>query len=96
MSAMTARERSLRGKLAAYESWARTPNRTARTAAARAALDRTFIDMVPPEITDPVARARAAESLRKAHYARLGLKSAKSRRRKAKRQTADAEHAQDR
>ena len=70
---MTARERSLRGKLAAYESWAKTPDRTARTAPARAALDRTFLDKVSPEITDPVARARAAESLRKAHFARLAF-----------------------
>jgi hypothetical protein len=40
--------------------------------------------MVPAEITDPVARAEAAEHLRKAHYIKMALASAKVRRNRAK------------
>ena len=64
---------SLRSRIAAHESWARTSNRSARTAPARAALDQKFLDAADG---DPV---RAAH-LRKAHFARLALKSAQSRR----------------
>lgn len=52
-----------------------TADRTARTAPARAALDQKFLDAADG---DPV---RAA-SLRKAHFQRLALKSAQSRRRR--------------
>ena len=52
--------------------------------------EQKFLDAVSPKITDPVARAKAAESLRKAHYARLALKSAQARR-KAKTRTGQAE-----
>lgn len=69
-------ERSLIGALAAHESWARTPDRAARTAPARAALEKRFLDEAGG---DP---ERAAQ-LRKAYYLRLALKSAQSRRRKA-------------
>ncbi len=64
-------------------SWAHTPDRSARTAPARAALDRKFLDAAGG---DPV---RAAH-LRKAHFQRLALKSAQSRR-KIKEATAVAE-----
>ena len=64
---------SLRSRIAAHESWARTTDRAARTAPARAALDQMFLDAAGG---DPV---RAAH-LRKAHFARLSLKSAQSRR----------------
>ena len=37
-------EASLRGRIAAHESWAKTEDRTARTAPARAALERKFLD----------------------------------------------------
>lgn len=69
-----ASERTLAARIAAHESWAHTSNRTARTAPARAALDQKFLDAADG---DPV---RAAH-LRKAHFARLALKSAQSRRR---------------
>ncbi|MGP5640194.1 hypothetical protein ACTXPS_12180 [Brachybacterium tyrofermentans] len=73
--------RSMTAKLAAHESWARTPNRSARTAKARAALMAKFEREVDPDGTLPVAeRARRAEHARKAYYTRLALKSAKSRR----------------
>lgn len=69
----TASERSLTASIAAHESWAHTTNRTARTAPARAALDRKFLEAADG---DPI---RAAH-LRKAHFARLALKSAQARR----------------
>ncbi len=69
-------ERSLRAAIAAHESWASTTDRTARTAAARAALDQKFLDQADG---DPVR----AEHLRKAHFLRLALKSAEARRARA-------------
>lgn len=66
-------ERSLIARLGAHTSWANTENRTARTAPARRALDRKFLEEANG---DPV---RAA-SLRKAHFTRLALKSAQARR----------------
>jgi len=67
-------ESTLRGRIAAHESWANTPDRAARTAPARAALAAKFLAEAGG---DPVR----AEHLRKAHYARLSLRSARSRRR---------------
>lgn len=77
---------SLRGRIAAHESWANTQDRTARTAAARAALQQKFLDQAGG---DPVR----AEHLRKAHFARMALKSARARR-KIKELTAQAEAAE--
>lgn len=79
-------ERRLASSLAAHESWANTENRAARTAPARAALDQKFLDAAEG---DPV---RAAH-LRKAHFARLALKSAQARR-KARELTDAAETAE--
>lgn len=70
---MTDSERQMAASVAAHESWARTLDRTARTAPARAALDRKFLDAADG---DPVR----ASHLRKAHFARLALKSAQARR----------------
>ena len=78
----TAAERRLASSIAAHESWAATPDRAARTAKARAALDQKFLDQVGG---DPVR----ADHLRKAYFSRLALKSARSRR-KAKEATAIA------
>jgi hypothetical protein len=77
-------EATLRARIAAHESWARTENRTARTAPARAAMQAKFEKMVDPngELL-PAERARRAENARKAYYARLALKSAKARRRRS-------------
>jgi hypothetical protein len=61
------------GKLGAHTSWANTKDRAARTAPARAAFEQKFLDQANG---DPV---RAAH-LRKAHFARLALKSAQARR----------------
>lgn len=67
-------ERRLAARVAAHTSWANTENRSARTAPARAALEAKFLAAAGG---DPV---RAAH-LRKAHFARLALKSACARRR---------------
>lgn len=83
---LTNSERSQLGRLAAHESWANTPNRAARTARARAQFDQKFLDLADG---DPI---RAAH-LRKAHFARLALKSAVARR-KAREQTSTAEAAE--
>jgi len=66
-------ERAAIGRIGAHVSWANTADRTARTAPARAALDQKFLDAADG---DPI---RAAH-LRKAHFARLALRSAQSRR----------------
>lgn len=81
----TKTERSLAASVAAHESWAATPNRSKRTAPARAALDAKFLAEADG---DPVR----AEHLRRAHFKRLALKSAQARRR-AKELTAAADQA---
>lgn len=82
----TKNERRLAASIAAHESWAATPDRSARTAPARRALEQKFLDAVDG---DP----KRAEHLRKAHYQRLALKSAQSRRR-AREATTAAEVAE--
>jgi hypothetical protein len=74
-------ERRLRAQLASYESWANTEDRTERTAPARAAQLARFAKLVDPdEAMPPAARAKAADAAMKAHYTRMALKSAASRR----------------
>lgn len=70
---ITDSERVQASRLGAHLSWANTVDRSARTAPARAALDQKFLDAADG---DPVR----AEHLRKAHFARLALKSAQARR----------------
>jgi hypothetical protein len=79
-------ERQLIASQAAHESWANTTNRSARTAPARAALDAKFLAQADG---DPIR----AEHLRKAHFARLTLKSIASRR-KSREMTEVAEVAE--
>lgn len=84
MPPLTPAEKSLRASIAVNTSWAQTPDRPARTAAARAAFNRRFEDQVDPDRQlDPGERARRAEYARKAHFARLALKSSQARRKKA-------------
>lgn len=75
-------------------SWANTPDRASRTAAARKASHHTrFIEAARkkfPEGSDEQIAA-AAESLRKAHYTELARRSAAARR--LKREAAQAEKA---
>jgi hypothetical protein len=81
MASLTPTERHLRAQLAAHSSWANTEDRTARTSAARKALDQRFLDQAGG---DPVR----AESIRKAFYARLAFESARAR--KARSRTRNA------
>ncbi|WP_328435506.1 hypothetical protein [Nocardia puris] len=77
----TPTERTLQARIAAYESWARTADRAARTAKAREALTTKFERLVDPDgLLSPEDRAYRAEHARRAHYTRLALKSAKARR----------------
>lgn len=70
---MTEAERRLRASIAAHESWAATEDRTARTAPARRGLEEKFLREAGG---DP----KRAEHLRRAHFQRLALKSARARR----------------
>lgn len=74
MASASPSDRSLIASIGAHQSWANTENRAARTSPARAALDAKFLEQASG---DPVR----AEHLRKAHFARMALKSAQSRRR---------------
>lgn len=67
----------LAGRIAAHQSWANTVDRPARTANARAAMQNKFLQMADG---DPIR----AEHFRKAHYQRMALKSAASRRANSK------------
>lgn len=79
---LTPAERVLRSKMAAHRSWANTEDRTARTAKARQAAADRFEKQIDPEGKLPTEeRAKRAESARKAFYAEMAFKSARSRRR---------------
>jgi len=96
MPSTDADERRVIGRIAAHESWAQTVDRSARTAPARAALLAKFETQVDPDgKLLPAERAVRAEHARKAHFARLALKSAQSRRKSrtlaAAAESADAE-----
>ena len=73
----------LRAQAAAYQSWALTEDRAARTAPARAARDAKFIALVDPEgrLTDPELAERVALA-RRAYFSRLSLAAAQARRRR--------------
>lgn len=81
-SGMTPSERRLRSQIAAETSWAKTDDRSARTAKARkAALDKFELEVDPRGELTPQERSLRAGHARKAYFARLALKSAQSRRR---------------
>ncbi len=77
----TAAEISLQGQIGAHISWALTPDRSARTARAREQfLDRFQREVDPEGNLPPAERARRAQHLRKAYFARLALASVRARR----------------
>jgi hypothetical protein len=89
---LTPEFRKLRSQIAAHTSWAHTEDRTARTSNARkAALDRFEREVDPEGVLAPQERAKRAEHLRKAYFARLALKSAQVRRRRALPQESHAD-----
>jgi hypothetical protein len=79
---LTPSERVLRARMAAHISWAKTEDRSARTAAARRAALGRFEEQVDPDRRlSPSERARRAEHAMRAHMTRLALRSAQVRRR---------------
>jgi len=75
--------RSLRGRLAAYTSWARTDDRAARTLPGRRAMLDKFEKDVDPEGKLTIQeRAKRAEFACKAYYQCLAMKSAAARQRR--------------
>lgn len=86
MPSIPADERSEAARASAHASWAKTSDRSARTAAARAGLWQKFLDQADG---DP----DRAEHLWKAHFARLRLKSMQAMR-KAKEQAGLAMDAE--
>jgi hypothetical protein len=76
-------ERRLVGEIGAHISWARTEDRSARTANARNTFLNRFDKQVDPDGTLlPAERARRSVHARKAYFSRLALKSAQARRRR--------------
>ena len=72
--------RQIIGAIGAHESWARTPDRAARTAPGRRAfLERFEREVDPDGILSPEERTVRAEHARKAYFQRLALRSAKAR-----------------
>jgi hypothetical protein len=81
---LTPSERSLRARLAVHTSWARTSDRSARTAPARRAALQRFERQVDPDgMLPPAERAQRAEQAMRAHMSRMALRSVQARRRKA-------------
>jgi hypothetical protein len=77
------------GRIGALESWARTVDRAARTAKARRAgpggID-YFLDQLDPErfaTASDQQKLDAADALRRAYFARLALRSAQVRSKRA-------------
>jgi len=86
---LTPAQRTLRAKIAAHHSWTNTPDRRARTAAARkAAWDRFDQEVDPDGVLPPEERARRANNARSAYFSRLALRSSQARATK-RRQTSD-------
>lgn len=83
MSGSTPSERRLRAQIAANSRWAKEPDRSAATAAARAGLDARFAREIDPDgVLAPDELAKRVDAARRAHFQRLALASAKARRRK--------------
>ena len=92
MPNLTPAQRSLRGRLAAHEKWARTSDTSAATAPARKAFDARFEREVDPDgVLAPDERARRADHARRAHFTRMALRSTLARRKTATAETAEAE-----
>lgn len=77
--------RTLRARLGAHVMWANTPDRQSRTAKARAAaagrFERQARELHPTATDEQIAAV--ADQLKRAHYTRMQLASAKSRAKKA-------------
>jgi len=80
---LTPEQRSLRARIASHESWARTPDASARTAPGRKAFLDRFEKQVDPDGTlSPAERERRARAAFRAHMSKLAFASSKARSRK--------------
>ena len=85
MSNLTPNMRSLNGRIAAHERWAKEPDWVAATDHLRAGRDQKFRDEVAASVATqgitltPFELERRAVHLRKAHMLRLAVKSAQVR-----------------
>jgi hypothetical protein len=79
----TPAQRSLNAQVAVHTSWAKTVDRSARTAPGRQAFADRFERQVDPDgVMDPDTRAKAAANARRAYFLSLAAKSAKVRARR--------------
>jgi hypothetical protein len=77
---LTPQQRTLRARLAAHRSWAKTSDRRARTEnASKAFLERFEREVDPDGILSADIRAQMADSARKAFYTKLAFKSTRAR-----------------
>ncbi|MFI1994965.1 hypothetical protein [Actinoplanes sp. NPDC020271] len=82
--ALTERQRVRRARIAAHASWAKTADRTQRTALATSAFLARFERQVDPlGVLEPEVRAQMAEHARRAYMLQLAERSAKARARRA-------------
>lgn len=79
---MTRRELSIRGRIGAYSLHAKQDARETTAKARSVFLTRFEREVDPDGILPDAERNRRAEAARKAHFAKLALKSAQKRRRK--------------
>jgi hypothetical protein len=83
---LAAARRSRAARIAVDTSWARTPNRTERTAKARANAPTTYeywLRKVAEEGVRPKDQAKAAGAAHRAYMTRLSAKAAEARRKRA-------------
>lgn len=74
-------ERRLASSMGAHLSWARTRDRTARTAPAREGLRAKYAREIDPDGTMPAAeRERAVDSRMRVHMQQMALRSVAARR----------------
>jgi ketosteroid isomerase-like protein len=77
----TASERSLQARSASFTRWAREADPKAATAPARAGFHARFErELDAMGVTDPAERLRRGKALKKAYFADLARRSAKTRR----------------
>ena len=80
-SAAARADRVALARIAAYSSWAKTEDRSARTRRARAAFLARFENEVDSDrVLRVEVRRQRAEAAKRAYFYRLSLKSAKKRR----------------
>lgn len=88
MAASDANDRRTIARIASHTSWARTPDRTARTQPARSRFRDRFYEQVDPDgVLAPDERERRAESARRAYFTALARRSALARRKNKNRES---------